>query len=73
MISPSHAQHQKAKSEMYFRFTDIAGRTVLEIPAIQNTDIQELEIFGLSSGLYFLQVISNGKVVAIKKLIIQTL
>jgi len=65
--------HQKAKSEMYFRFTDIAGRTVLEIPAIQNTDIQELEIFGLSSGLYFLQVISNGKVVAIKKLIIQTL
>lgn len=62
---------QAAKSGMQFRITDISGKSVYEANAVWGKSIHQLDANFLTSGLYFLQVISNGKVLAVKKLIKQ--
>lgn len=62
---------QPATSGMRFRLTDLAGRLVQEtIPEAGKTQ-QQVNTGSLPNGLYFLQVISAGKVLAIEKVVKQ--
>ncbi len=60
-----------ATSKMKLRVTDLTGRLLLEKQTEEGNSIQTVKASTLPDGLYFIQVISEGKVVAIEKLVKQ--
>ncbi len=60
-----------ASASMTFRVTDLIGRVVLEKPIEKGSTQQTVSANGLSEGLYFLHIVSEGKVVAIEKFVKQ--
>ena len=62
---------QPATSKMSFRITDLAGRLVLEKQTEVGHLVQNVEATKLADGLYFLQVVTEGRVVAIEKFVKQ--
>jgi photosystem II stability/assembly factor-like uncharacterized protein len=56
---------------MIFRITDIAGRLVMEKQLNVGNQTQTIEARFLPDGLYFLHLVSDGKVVAVKKFVKQ--
>lgn len=57
---------QAALSDMSFGITDQSGRLLLEKHLQDGIQVQDVNAENLPSGLYFLQVISDGKVVAVE-------
>jgi len=62
---------QVAASGMKFRIMDLNGRMVLENQTVIGNQIQNIDASSLASGFYFLQVVSDGKVLAVEKLMKQ--
>jgi hypothetical protein len=60
-----------ATSGMKFRIMDLNGRMVLENQTVIGNQIQNIDASSLASGFYFLQVVSEGKVLAVEKLMKQ--
>lgn len=60
-----------AIASISFRITDLSGRLIIEKQADRSSLIQTVEAASFLKGIYFLQVISEGKVVAIEKLVKQ--
>lgn len=58
---------EPARSGLTFRISDLTGRNVLEKQTVTGSQIQNIDARNLSSGFYFLQVISDGKVIAVEK------
>lgn len=58
-------------SEMILRIIDLTGRNILEKRCNPLIQTQNIDASGLTSGLYFLQVVSKGKILAVEKLIKQ--
>ncbi|MBK8243139.1 MAG: T9SS type A sorting domain-containing protein [Saprospiraceae bacterium] len=58
-------------SEMIFQIIDVTGRNILEKRCDPLIQTQNIDASILDSGLYFLQVISKGKIIAVEKLIKQ--
>jgi len=56
---------------MAFRITDLTGRLVQEQKAEPGSALQTVRAGELPNGLYFLQVVSEGKVLAIEKFVKQ--
>lgn len=54
-----------------FRVTDLTGRLVLESKALAGTALQTVDARDLAAGLYFLQVVSDGKVLGVEKFVKQ--
>ncbi len=62
---------QAAAPGTVFRVTDLTGRWVLESRALAGSALQTVEARDLAAGLYFLQVVSEGKVLAVEKFVKQ--
>ncbi|MFN0176034.1 MAG: MopE-related protein [Saprospiraceae bacterium] len=62
---------QPATTEMAFGITEISGRLLLEKQIEEGSQIQAVNVESLPAGLYFLQVLSRGRVVAIEKFVKQ--
>jgi hypothetical protein len=62
---------EPANASMSFRITDLTGRLVLEKQADAGSEQQYIQANMLANGLYFLQVIAEGRVVAIEKFVKQ--
>jgi len=62
---------EAAKSGMRFRITDLAGRLVQEQATEQGSKQQTVQAGLLPNGLYFLQVVAEGKVLAVEKFVKQ--
>jgi len=62
---------EAAKSGMRFRITDLAGRLVQEQATEQGGKQQTVQAGLLPNGLYFLQVVAEGKVLAVEKFVKQ--
>jgi len=60
---------QSAMAEMSFGITDQNGRLLLEKQVETGSQIQMVNAEILPAGLYFLQVIAGGKVVAVEKFV----
>jgi len=60
---------QSAMAEMSFGITDQKGRLLLEKQVETGSQIQMVNAEILPAGLYFLQVIAGGKVVAVEKFV----
>ena len=60
---------EPAKPEMMFRITDLAGRLVQEQATEPGSKQQTVQAGLLPPGLYFLQVVSEGKVLAVEKFV----
>ena len=60
---------QPATPGMTFRITDVTGRLVLEKQTEAGSAQQTVSAETLSSGLYFLQVVADGRVVAVEKFV----
>lgn len=60
---------QAAALSMRFRITDLSGRLVLEKQMEVGTVRQTVYVEALPSGLYFLQVVSEGRVLAVEKFV----
>jgi Secretion system C-terminal sorting domain len=60
-----------AISSVSFRITDLLGRLMVEKQADRGSLIQTVEAATFQKGIYFLQVISEGKVVAMEKFVKQ--
>lgn len=58
-------------SDMIFRIVDLTGRKILEKLGDQILQTKTIDTSILDSGLYFLQVVSKGKILAVEKLIKQ--
>lgn len=58
-------------SEMIFQIIDVTGRNILAKRCDPLIQTQNIDASILDSGLYFLQVISKGKIIAVEKLIKQ--
>lgn len=54
---------------MLLRVTDLAGRLMLEKSVEVGLMYLPIEIPGLSPGLYFLQVLVDGKVLAVERFV----
>ncbi len=62
---------EPAKLGTTFRITDLTGRLVLEQKTESGSAQQTVRAGALPAGLYFLQVVSDGKVLAIEKFVKQ--
>jgi len=62
---------QPATPGMAFRVTDLTGRLVLEKQAEAGSERQMVQADDLPSGLYFLQVVQEGRVLAVEKFVKQ--
>jgi|GEM_PF-2063342 len=62
---------QAATEEMDFGITDVSGRLLLKKQIEAGSQIQSVNAETLPAGMYFLQVLSNGRVVAIEKFVKQ--
>jgi hypothetical protein len=62
---------QAATTGMIFRIIDLTGRNVFEQQTAAGNQIQNIDANKLTSGFYFLQVVSKGKILAIEKLMKQ--
>ena len=62
---------QPAVPGMEFRINDLAGRVVLEKQTKPGLAMQSVQAEALPDGLYFLQVVLEGKVLAIEKFVKQ--
>ena len=62
---------QPATPGMAFRVTDLAGRLVLEKQTEAGSQQQTVQTGNLPDGLYFLQVVSGGRVLAVEKFVKQ--
>ncbi|MEO6693450.1 MAG: T9SS type A sorting domain-containing protein, partial [Saprospiraceae bacterium] len=62
---------QEFGSGMTIQISDLTGRGILEKKLIPGSFNQIIDVSSLSSGLYLLQFISNGKVRSVNKLIKQ--
>ena len=62
---------EAAKSGMRFSITDLAGRLVQEQATEQGGKQQTVQAGLLPNGLYFLQVVAEGKVLAVEKFVKQ--
>ena len=78
MISPnpnlgtfSVVMAEPALPHMTFRITDLTGRLLMEKQTETGSRQQTVRASDLPSGLYFLQVVSEGKVLAVKKFVKQ--
>ncbi|MFN0216772.1 MAG: MopE-related protein [Saprospiraceae bacterium] len=60
---------QPATSGMSFGISDQSGRLLLEKQVEPDSQIQTVNAEALPAGIYFLQVVSQGKVVAVKKFV----
>jgi len=60
-----------ATSNMSFRVTDLTGKLMLEKQTKIGTQIQTVEAANLPDGFYFLQVVSEGKIIAVEKFVKQ--
>ena len=60
-----------AQSNMRFRVVDLIGRMILEKPIEVGNTQQTVSASDLSEGLYFLQVVLDGKVVGVEKFVKQ--
>ena len=62
---------EAATSSITLRVTDLLGRVLLDKKADIGKQIQTIQSATLTDGLYFLQVLSEGKVIAIEKFVKQ--
>ena len=62
---------EAAAPGMMFRITDLAGRLVKEQETDAGSKQQTVQAVALPDGLYFLQVVSDGKVLAVEKFVKQ--
>ena len=62
---------QPATPGMTFRVTDLAGRLVLEKQTEAGSQQQTVQAGNLPDGLYFLQVVQGGRVLAVEKFVKQ--
>jgi hypothetical protein len=60
-----------ATPDMKLRITDLAGRIVMEKATEPGSQQQNVEMFNLPNGLYFIHVEVNGKTIAVEKLVKQ--
>jgi PKD repeat protein len=60
-----------ATSNMKLRVTDLTGRLLLEKQTEEGNSVQTVKAGTLPDGLYFIQVVSEGKVVAMEKFVKQ--
>lgn len=60
---------QPAPAETLLGITDASGRLLLEKQVAENDSIHTVEAGNLSAGLYFLQVLSQGKVLAVSSFV----
>ncbi|MBL7813424.1 MAG: HYR domain-containing protein [Saprospiraceae bacterium] len=60
-----------ADADMKFRVVDPIGRLLFESVAKVGSTVQTIQANHLASGLYFLQVVSEGKVLAVEKFVKQ--
>lgn len=60
-----------ATESMLLRVTDLLGKVVLSKKTELGKETQTIQTFGLPDGLYFLQVISEGKVIGVEKFVKQ--
>lgn len=63
-------QHPTPKNST-FRITDLTGRSLLVQPAEPGSSRQTLRAYALPNGLYFLQVVSEGRVIAVERFVKQ--
>ncbi|MEP7197339.1 MAG: T9SS type A sorting domain-containing protein [Saprospiraceae bacterium] len=62
---------QEFNSGMTIQISDLTGRRIIEKQLLPGSFSQIIEVSSLSSGLYLVQLISNGKVMSVNKLIKQ--
>ncbi len=62
---------QPAAPGMTFRVTDLAGRLVLQKQTEAGSQQQTVQTGDLPDGLYFLQVVQDGRVLAVEKFVKQ--
>lgn len=62
---------QPATAGMIFRITDLAGRLLLETEAEAGTKQHYINASSIPNGLYFLQLMSEGRVLGLEKMIKQ--
>jgi PKD repeat protein len=62
---------EPAKPEMYFRITDHTGKIVQEKATKPASKMQTMTVESLTNGMYFLQVVSKGRIVAVEKFVKQ--
>jgi len=62
---------EPAKTDMRLRISDLAGRRVLEQRAEPGKTRHSIQAGHLPDGLYFLQVVSEGRVIAVEKFVKQ--
>ncbi len=62
---------EAAKSGLKFRITDVTGRVIQEYQTEMGNSQQTVKANNLASGLYFLQVVSEGKILAAEKFVKQ--
>ena len=60
-----------ATKSMTFRIKDLLGRTLLDKQADVGKETQTIEAARLPDGLYFLQVVSEGKIIGVEKFVKQ--
>ena len=56
---------------MVFKITDPAGRLVLQKPTDAGSQRQLVQARALPEGMYFLQVVADGKIVGVEKFVKQ--
>jgi hypothetical protein len=61
--------HQAATLDMRLGITDLQGRLVFEKQLEPGSQLQPVNAENIPAGLYFLQVVANGKVVAVEKFV----
>jgi len=59
------------RNGLSYQIIDVTGRSLLDKSEIVKSETQSVDVSNLSSGLYFIQFISNGKLLIVKKLIKQ--
>jgi PKD repeat protein len=62
---------KKATTKMSYRVTNLMGQLIFEKPIEKGSEQQTVEVKDLTEGLYFLHIVSEGKVVAIEKFVKQ--
>jgi hypothetical protein len=62
---------EPATADMRFRVLDLTGRLVAEQVAQIGSDTQFMDMHSVPNGLYFLQVLESGRLVAMEKFVVQ--
>jgi hypothetical protein len=60
-----------SRSGLSYNISDVTGRNIGEKPVSIDSQIQSVDVNHLSAGLYFVTIVSKGKVVTVRKLIKQ--